>query len=423
MIAVDELPILLVFAQSLAIGALIGLERERHAGNRAGLRTFMLIAMAGTLFAALGDLNDMPWLPVVAMLIAGAMMIAAYRRGIDADADSGTTSVIAALITFGLGMLLWYGHATLAIAIAVVVMALLYFRAELHGAARQLTQRDYVSFLQFAVLAFVLLPILPDRTYDPFDALNPYRIGWMVVLISGVSLAGYVALRIFGERRGWAVAGLFGGLASTVATTLAFARRVRRDGGEVALSACVILLANLVSYGRIGVVLAVIAPTLLLALAPALIGGLLTGGIYTAWYTWRRRPLGSGTAVMAIGNPVELRAALGFALSLAIVLFAVAWINRIAGAYGVYLGAFLGGFTDLDAATLSMLRLANAGRLLPAQASTAITIAFIANFCFKAGLAAFAGSFRLARPVVGGFIVMSLGMLGALGLVALGAPR
>lgn len=416
----DELSPLVIFAQSIAIGALIGLERERHVGNRAGLRTFMLIAVTGTLFAALGDVSETLWLPAMAVLVVGAMMIAAYRGSSDPDTDSGTTSVVAALVTLGLGMLLWYGHAMLSTALAIVMMALLYFRAELHGAAHRLTQQDYVSFLQFAVLAFVLLPLLPDRTYDPFDALNPYRIGWMVVLISAVSLAGYVALRVFGQRRGWLVAGFFGGLASTVATTLAFARRVRGDPDAVAQSAGVILLANLVLYGRIGLFVAVIAPALLPWLAPVLGGGLLAGGLYTACYVRRRQLAASGATSVAVGNPLELRTALGFALLLAVVLFGVAWINRLAGTYGVYGGAFLAGLTDLDAVTLSMLRLANADQLMPRQAAIGTTIAFVANFCFKAGLAAGAGSPRLARPVLQGFAAMSAGMVAALGVVLAG---
>lgn len=417
----DELKPLLIFAQAIAIGALIGLERERHADNRAGLRTFTLIAVAGALFTALGDLAGTPWLPAVAAFVVGAMMIAAHHRNSAADVDSGSTSVVAALVTFGLGMLSWYGHATLAIALAIAMMALLYFRAELHGAARQLTQQDYVSLLQFAALAFVLLPVLPDATYDPFDALNPYRIGWMVVLISGVSLSGYIALRVFGDRRGWIVAGLFGGLASTTATTLVFARQAHREPEAVIRSTGVILLANLVLYFRIGLFIAVIAPPVLPLLAPVLGGGLAAGGAYTAWYIRRRRPQAGGAAPMEIGNPVELRTALGFAVLLAVVLLGIAWVQSRAGTYGVYLGAFLAGLPDLDAVVLSTLRLANMSRLEPLQAAVALSIAFIANFCFKVTLAGIAGSCRLAVPVGLGFMAMSAGMLIALGMVALAA--
>jgi uncharacterized membrane protein (DUF4010 family) len=415
----DELAQLMRFAQSIAIGALIGLERERHPEARAGLRTFILIAVAGTLFAALGDVLDTPWLLAVAALLVGGMMIAAYRPGSGTVAvDSGTTSVMAALITLGLGAALWYGNVTLSIALAIVTMALLYFRSELHGAVRRITQRDYVSFLQFAVLAFVLLPILPDRTFDPLDALNPYRIGWMVVLISGVSLAGYVALRVFGARHGWLVAGLFGGLASTVATTLVFARRVRASEAGIEVSAGVILLANLVLYARIGLFVAVVAPAVLPQFVPVFAGGLLAGAAFTAWYTRRLRPATDGATTMSIGNPVELRTALGFALLFAVVLLGTAWLNRIAGTPGMYLGAFAAGLTDLDAIALSTLRLVIAEQLLPLQAAVAITIAFVANFCFKWGVAAFVGSLQLARPVGLGFLAMSLGMLAALAVVA-----
>lgn len=411
---------LIIFAKSLSIGLLIGLERERHAQAKAGVRTFTLIALTGTLFAYLGQLINAPWTIALIGAVIGCVIITAYGRESDPNADSGTTTVIAALITFGLGALLWYGQSNLAVALAVATTALLYFRTELHGATQQLSRRDYVSFIQFAVLAFILLPILPDRTFDPFDALNPYRIGWLVVLISGVSLAGYVALRVFGERKGTLLAGIFGGLASTTATTLAFSRHAQREAGLTEIAARTIIVANLMLYLRIGLFAALIAPVMLRSLAPVLSGGLICGGIY---FIWQTRRLGSRahkpSLQFTIENPAEIRAALTFAALFALVTVMVAWMKIAVGVTGVYVAAFISGLTDLDAISLSTMHLGKTAEMLPTQVTLAIFIAILANFIFKLGITIVSGSRALVKLVGFGFLSMVLGMLGGVGVTIL----
>jgi len=210
-----ELAALPHFLTSLAIGLLIGLERERSPGSRAGLRTFALVALFGTLAAMLSEEANMPWLLLGGLLIVGLMTIAAYSRAKDDSADPGTTTVAAILVCYGLGAAVWYGNDTLAIMLAIITTVLLYFKTELHGITEKLSRRDLISILQFAVLTFIILPILPDKNYGPYEAIDPYQIWLMVVLISGVSLAGYVALQFIGPRHS-AVLGLFGGLVSSV---------------------------------------------------------------------------------------------------------------------------------------------------------------------------------------------------------------
>jgi len=424
---VDELTQLMPFAKSLAIGLLIGLERERHSDTKAGLRTFTLIALAGTLFAFLGQLIATPWLLAAGILVIGIMLIAAYSLDRNNHqplhnthrSDPGTTTVIAALITFGLGAILWYGYSMLAVALAIATTTLLYFRAELHGVSHQLSRRDYVSFLQFAMLAFILLPLLPDREYDPFGAINPYHIALLVVVISGVSLAGYVALRIFGEGRGALLAGIFGGITSTTATTMAFSRHAQRDSNITSLAARIILIANLVLYLRIGAFVIFLAPGLMKILAPVFGGGLLLGGafMYGLSRQQRRGEIESPPHI-DIKNPAELPTALGFAALFSAILFLVSWINSVIGMKGVYAAAFLAGLTDLDAISLSTLRLLNADKATTMQAATTIVIAFIANLIFKFGISAFAGSRALARAVGGGFIAMTVGMAIGWGIAA-----
>jgi uncharacterized membrane protein (DUF4010 family) len=416
----SELELLAMFSKSLGIGLLIGLEREGHKGAKAGLRTFALIALSGTLFALLGEKTAAPWLLGVVAVVIGAMLVAAYANECAAeDSDPGTTTIISALVTFGLGASLWYGYSELAVALAIVTTALLYFRTELHGVTRQLSRRDYVSFLQFAVLAFILLPILPDRTWDPFGAINPYRIGLLVLLISGVSLAGYAALRIFGERQGSLLAGIFGGMTSTTATTTAFSRHTRHEPAIAMLSARIILIANLVLYLRIGAFIVVLAPSLLTLLGPVFVGGLLAGVGFTLWH---RRLYENGirnAPHVDISNPAELRMALGFAALFTAILFVVSWLNETLGMAGVYAAAFLAGLTDLDAISLSTLRLLNTDKASAPEAALAIVIAFVANLIFKLAITAFAGSRPLARVVGGGFAAMCVGMAAGWGVYAL----
>lgn len=421
----SEIELLAIFAKSLAIGLLIGLERERHREAKAGLRTFALIALSGTLFAFMGQTIGVPWIVAVGAAVIGVMLITAYAFDRDAvlnhnlPTDPGTTTVVAAIVTYGLGATLWYGNSMLAVSLAIVTTALLYFRSELHGVSHQLTRRDYVSFLQFAIFAFVLLPVLPDREYGPFAALNPYRIGLLVVLISGISLAGYAALRIFGERRGALLAGIFGGITSTTATTMAFSRHTRRDRSITALAARIILIANLVLYLRIAAFALFLAPSLLKILAPVFLGGLIFGTAFMGWLRWQNRDGSESAPHVDIQNPAELRLALGFATLFAGILFIVSWLNNVIGMIGVYAAAFVAGLTDLDAISLSTLRLLNAGKASVNEAALTILIAFVANLIFKFAIAGFAGSRELARTVGGGFIAMTIGMAIGWGVTAL----
>ena len=171
------------FLTSLAIGLLIGLERERNPSAKAGLRTFALVAMFGTLSALLSTRLDTPWLLIAGLLAVAGMIIAAYHnKPVEAD-DPGTTTVIALLLCYGLGAMIWYGFAELAVMLAIAVTALLYFKPELRGMSQRLTRSDLVAVLQFSVLTFIVLPILPDQNYGPYDALNPHQAWLMVCLL------------------------------------------------------------------------------------------------------------------------------------------------------------------------------------------------------------------------------------------------
>ena len=394
------------FAISLAIGLLIGLERERTPTAKAGLRTFTLVALFGTLAALLSAQTSSAWVLAGGLLVVGGMMVSAYAQEPDSSGDPGTTTVAAIVLCYGLGAMVWYGYHQLAIMLAVVATLLLYFKTELHGITQKLTQRDVISFLQFAVLSLVILPLLPNQNYGPYRALNPYQIWWMVVLISGVSLAGYAALRIVGQRHGTALMGLLGGLVSSTATTLIYARHSRDNPALTHIAVVVILLANLVVLVRLGVLAAVLSPGLLPALLPILGSGLIAGLICTALF-WR-----SNAAVpeLALSNPTELRTALSFGLLYGVVLFAAAWLSDYAGSSGLYSVALVSGLTDVDPITLSSLHLFELGKLTQSEVVTAISIAYIANMTFKFGMIVFIGSAQLIRRTALGMAAIVLAM-------------
>lgn len=398
------------FLTSLAIGLLIGLERERNPSAKAGLRTFALVAMFGTLSALLSTRLDTPWLLIAGLLAVAGMIIAAYHnKPVEAD-DPGTTTVIALLLCYGLGAMIWYGFAELAVMLAIAVTALLYFKPELRGMSQRLTRSDLVAVLQFSVLTFIVLPILPDQNYGPYDALNPHQAWLMVVLISGISLAGYTALHVVGTRYGAPLLGFLGGLVSSTATTLLYAKNSKSNPAMSQLAASIIVIASMVVLLRLLVLSAVVAYDALAGLLPALAGGFLFG-LVVALYNWRRMDRATNLNIPETSNPAELRTALGFGLLYVIVLLGAAWMQDFAGSRGLYVVALVSGLTDVDAITLSSLRLFNLGQLSQHQAATSITLAFVANLAFKFGMVIFIGGKNLARYVATGFVAMACGAL------------
>jgi len=439
------------FLTSLAIGLLIGLERERNPSAKAGLRTFALVAIFGTMTALLSTKLGSPWLLIAGLLAVAGMIIAAYlnnRNGqgratdqdrrnntLSSDAhpnrkideassrnarvidenDPGTTTTIALLMCYGLGAMIWYGLATLAVMLAIAVTTLLYFKPELRGISQKLARRDLVAVLQFSVLTFIVLPILPDQSYGPYDAFNPHQAWLMVVLISGISLTGYAALHVVGTRYGAPLLGFFGGLVSSTATTMIYAKHGKSNQAMSYLAASVIVIASIVVLLRLMVVSAVVSYGALPGLLPVLAGGFLFG-LIVALYNWRKMSNATELYIPETPNPAELHTAVGFGLLYVVVLLGAAWMSDLAGSQGLYVVALISGLTDVDAITLSSLRLFNLGQLSEQQTVIAIAIAFLANLAFKFGMVVFIGGRNLAKHVAIGFGAIACGVLAGFAL-------
>ncbi len=398
------------FLTSLAIGLLIGLERERNPSAKAGLRTFALVAVFGTLMALLSSKSGSPWLLAAGLLAVAGMIVASYLNTPAEETDPGTTTVIALLLCYGLGAMIWFELAKLAVMLAIGITALLYFKPELRGISQKLTRRDLVAVLQFSVLTFIVLPVLPDQNYGPYDAFNPHQAWLMVVLISGISLAGYAALQMVGTRYGAPLLGFLGGLVSSTATTMVYAKHGKANVAMTNLAASVIVIASMVVLLRLLVVCSVVAYGALPGLLPVFAGGLVTGVIVSA-YAWHKTTKLSELYVPETANPAELHIAFGFGALYVAVLLISAWMEDLAGDQGLYAVALASGLTDVDAITLSSLRLFNLGQLSERQTVTAIALAFLSNVAFKFGTVVFIGGWALARHVAVGFAAIACGVL------------
>ncbi|HEX6829222.1 MAG TPA: DUF4010 domain-containing protein, partial [Burkholderiales bacterium] len=233
---------------------------------------------------------------------------------------------------------------------------------------------------------------------------------------SGVSLAGYVALRLVGQRYGAPLLGLLGGLVSSTATTIVYSRHGRADEHMAQLAVAVIVLANLVVPLRLAFLGGVVSPGSLTSLLPVLGAGFVPGLAATAWLL---RSLGASAdaPIPEIKNPTELRTALGFGVVYALVLFLSAWLSDIAGSRGLYFVALISGTTDVDAITLSSLRLYELGKLPAVQAATAIGLALLSNIGFKLVLVAVIGGTGLARRCAPAMLACAAGLAGALALI------
>jgi uncharacterized membrane protein (DUF4010 family) len=397
------------FAIALLIGALVGIEREKrkavepHIGV-AGLRTFILIAEAGAVSAWLAAQLQAPWIFVATVLAVAGVVTAGYLvQARDSEAARGLTTEIAAVTVCLLGGTCLFGYPGIAVALAIATSALLAYKQPLHRVVAGLNTDDIYAALKLLIATFVVLPLLPNRTVDPWGALNPYSLWWLVILISALSLVGYVAVRWLGPSRGTTLTGFSGGLVSSTAVTLSFARRSREEGAGPELAgplAAGITLAWAVMFVRMIVLTALVSPGLARQVAqPLAVLAVVCTGLAAAHVRGRNRETSAGAPAVALSNPFSLTAATKFAALFASVLLVVALVQHYFPGQGLYVLAALAGLTDVDAITLSMAGYANKGGDV-AVAAHAVLIAALSNTIVKAGLVAVLGAAALKTRVL-----------------------
>ena len=392
---------ILPFAAATAIGLLVGFERERsHRGaarERAGSRTFALVGLCGALSAAAGAITV-----AAGMLTVGAFVLAFVRPR--TEEDPGITTAMAVLTTFLLGSLAWTDEG-LAVALAVIVTVLLMAKRQIHAFARDvITAVELEDALTFGIIAFVILPLLPDRALGPYGALNPHRIWLAVVAFTTISWLGYIAVRAVGPRRGSAVVGFAGGFVSATATTATMARR-RREGEELSVTVAAALLASVATFVQLVGVLAVVDRELAWQLLPACVLGaavlVLLGvfGLRSRRGDPGRSPVevstpsapaetpiaGNSASRSSVGqtHPFSLRAAFLFATVLTLASLIGGWAADLVGDGAAVLVAGLTGLADAHAGALAAASMSMEGDLPASTAALAVGAAVAGNMIVK----------------------------------------
>jgi uncharacterized membrane protein (DUF4010 family) len=391
-------------AAALGIGLLLGIERE-HARDESeqtfgGVRTFALITLFGAMAAFLQDELGREWLALAIFVAVAALIVVSYA--ITAAAGSvGMTTEVTALLAFVLGALCGWGELGVASAAAVASLLLLTLKDYLHRLAERLEAADVYATVKFALISVIILPLLPNETYGPapFDAINPYKIWLMVVLIAGLNFIGYVLVKVLGSEHGIGLTGVLGGLVSSTAVTLSFSQRSRQEPAQAQAFVLAIVIAWSIMFVRVVVMTGLVYPPLALSLGIA-IGGMAGVGLVVSLYLWRRSRSRSTGTVTTGANPFELTEAIKFGLLFGAVTVAAKAAQAYFGEAGLYLAGTLAGATDVDAISLSMANLAAANPESATVAARTIVLAVLSNTLVKTGMAISIGAPALRRTLL-----------------------
>jgi len=405
-------------AISLGLGLLIGLQRERSEARLGGIRTFPLISLFGTLCGLLAAQFAWPVLVAGFVVVFCVLALANVIKLRDPTLhEAGQTTEVAALLTFAIGVYLVEGDRSVAFVVAGVTVVLLHLKEPMHRFVDRMGEHDMSAIIQFVVISLIILPLLPDKTFGPYNVLNPFDIWRMVVLIVGISLVGYIVYKIWGERVGTVSGGILGGLISSTATTVSYARRSREAPGAYRATLFVILIASAIAYGRVLIEISAVAPNRLAAMAPPL-------GVMLGWMTllaFLFFPLRkTESKIPDPENPAELKSALIFGAIYAVVIFAIGAAREHLGSSALYGVAIISGLTDMDAITLSTARLVEQDRIETGMGWRLILTASLANLVFKAVAGFVVGGWRFGVRLS---LIFVLGIAGGLTIIFLWPSR
>ncbi|MFW5968675.1 MAG: MgtC/SapB family protein [Persicimonas sp.] len=404
---------------SLALGALIGLERQSHHEQESqreaiGVRTFALASLLGTVSSIASDAGFEGLVYVTGVgyfLMIVAYLIFEYRQR---ETIPGITTEVAALLVFVLGTLVPH-EPLFAAALGVIVAAILSVKSYTHLLVDKLSQEEILATMKFLLVLVVVLPMLPDEPIGPAGIYNPRELGYLVVLISAISFVGYFAIRFLGRHRGLSLTGALGGLASSTAVTLAMCHRVKEaadDRGVLLAATFAILVANAIMGGRVTVEVAAVNSSMVSMLLVPIIAMAVPGVLVCAWLWWkmarsRREDVEEegeeAEEELDITNPFRLGPAIKFGLLFVLIIGAVHLARTYYGSSGTYVAALISGLADADAISIAMARMEEGGDVDKVTATRAIVIAIWANSLVKAGI-----SFVLGSKKLGGYVALGL---------------
>ncbi|HHF2919160.1 TPA: MgtC/SapB family protein [Vibrio diabolicus] len=405
---------------ALLLGAIVGTQRgwvmrNSVEGSRvAGIRTFSLVGLLGGLVGILANIYT-PLLIGFALIALVILTCIAFVIQQKKSGDVSITGVVSIMVVFVLGNLAVSGEAVLAAATAVITAVVLDNKRELHQALQKLQEYELDAALRLLLISIVMLPLLPNQSYGPWNALNPYEIWWMVVLIASISFVGYFAIKIGGAKRGILFTSVFAGLSSSTALTLQFSHLSREQASISPLLASGILLSCGTMFPRLLIVLSVINPQLVKLLWP-IVMAMMVALYIPAWWIWRRSEVEQIEQSNKQTNPLALQSALFFGLVLAVIMLLAHALSDWFGNAGVLILSALSGITDVDAISLTLGR-QSTQTLSVTTAALGILIAASVNTIVKMGMVIAIGDkklWRLIAPVMTGCVVVGAGVFMAL---------
>lgn len=401
-----------------ALGALIGLERERKHqleykfekdnNSFGGIRTFSLIALVGALSYLLSSYSIVFFTVISVALMA--LIVSSYVISSQKYGNIGITSEVASVTVYIIGILCGMGLFFEATIVAFIVLMLLVLKEPLHSWAKKIKFQEIVSTLEFMIVAFVVLPLLPNQAYGPYGFFNPYSVWLLVVFISGISFVSYVAIKFFGTKRGLTLTGFLAGFISTTALAFSLSAQSKKNVKVVGPYVLAMVVASLAMLLRICIEVSVLNFDLIsLLLIPVL--SMFGVGAIAGLFLWKRNSKVRGKIEVKdsirLSSPFSLVPALKFALFFVLILFFSQFAVHNMGTGGLYLTGFFSGFVDVDAVTVSMANLSKVD-LNQEVAVRVIMITVIVNTIVKAGVFFIFGARKVAKDVGLVFILMSI---------------
>lgn len=386
---------------TFGLGLLVGLQRQRTGQKMAGIRTFTLIGVLGTVTGFMTRDFENPFiLPIFGIALAALLITAnVLKLKTNDETDVGQTTEVAVLLMFALGAYLVLGNQVIAIIVGAAMAILLYVKDKMHGFIDKLKDKDISAIMTFVGISLIVLPILPDKTYGPLDVLNPNNIWLMVVLIVGISVIGYFIYKFVGKKTGIISNGILGGLISSTATTISYARKTSKVKSVDTIAAFIITVASAISLVRVLIEVGVVIPdNLPQIILPVIVEFLilLIGSVFLFYLINKEE---KGDTMPEPENPAQFKSALIFGLLYGLILLAVAFTKQEFGNEALYAVAIISGLTDVDAITLSLSQLIKRGSLDTSLGWKLILLAALSNLLFKGVMAASLGTKKLAKLI------------------------
>lgn len=409
---------------AIFLGALIGLQREfkqQHETLKsfAGFRSFILISFFGGLLGYLSGSFSSLWVSLGFIFVLVLSILAYFLLFKKLKIVSGTTE-ISFVFTYVLGVMCTTGYVELAVIVGILIVTFLTFKERLHKLAKKLKSKELIGMIKFALIAFVILPFLPNKNYSlldipgvgailqglginfnflsQLDVFNFYKIWLMVIFIAGINLVGYFLIKLIGKKKGYGVLGFVGGLVSSTAVTLSVAGESKKNKKIMNAFIIAILLAGLVMFVRVLFEVAIVNASLLsILIFPLGIMALIS--FLIVFFLYKRKEKVEISEDIEVKQPFALKPALIFGLFFGLILFVSKLAQLLFGSVGIYMTSVLSGFIDVNAITLTMASLSKTGSVNNFVAGVSIMLAVLANTLFKAGLVYFLGNRKLGKTI------------------------